>query len=117
MIKSCMIVVLCYTLSIVFDVMLPATSHLQFFKYILASFAMTLLAYSFFSKKIKKQNMIIAGIGIIFLVSYVILLLDTFYIHALTWFPGIVRYALFSAYLPISLLFFIPGICLCYLKK
>ena len=109
--------VICYIISIVLDHTVSATSCLQPFKYLLAAFSITFFTYLLLSNKIQKYRPIIGIVGIIILVIYVLILFDTYFFHAMSWFPGIIRYAMFSAYIPISVLFIIPGICLCFLKK
>ena len=93
---------------------LPATSIWIPFKYICIAYGITLIVYGIAHSYIHKRNQFVAGLGILILIIFTILLVDTYWIHALDWFPGIVRYALFSAYIPGYLLFILPGICLCY---
>lgn len=53
---------------------------------------------------------ILRYLSIIIMSAYGIVLIDTYWIHALTWFPGILRYALFSTYGVWYILFIIPGV-------
>ena len=52
------------------------------------------------------------GVGVLFMSCYTLLALDTYVFHVMQWFPGIIRYPLFSLYGISYLLFALPGIFL-----
>ncbi len=86
---------------------------ISFLKYGCMALGIVLLAYNLFSFH-KYKNKFLRFLGMIILVVYMIILIDTYVIHAISWFPGIVRYPMFSIYIPADLLFFIPGILLTF---
>lgn len=60
----------------------------------------------------RKYNAWLYGLGVLILCSYTLLAADTYLFHVITWFPGIIRYPLFSLYGIAYLIFVIPGILL-----
>lgn len=55
--------------------------------------------------------------GVLVLLCYTIVCIDTYLVHSLSWFPGIIRYPLFSTYGVWYLLFCIVGVCLSFYKQ
>lgn len=83
-------------------------------KCLLAAYGITLLTYSCCRRHIHKAWTPLYCLGVILLSVYTVLALDTYVFHTLTWFPGIIRYALFSTYGLWYIVFVIPGVLLCF---
>lgn len=87
------------------------TAILALFKYTGMAYGIVLLglaALSAWKPYCKHRIGYILAVSI--LLCYTILALDTFLFHALTWFPGLIRYALFSTYLPFYFLFLLVSL-------
>lgn len=62
---------------------------------------------------IKKRNLAwLYGVGVLVMGCYTLIAADTYVFHVMTWFPGLIRYPLFSLYGIGYLLFAVPGIFL-----
>ena len=80
-------------------------------KYLTLVFAFAYLGYACFQTRIKKETTILYWLGVIILLEYTILTMDTFLFHAIKFVPGIIRYPL-----P-YIVFMLPGFLLCFQKK
>lgn len=96
-------------LSVILELSQTTQSLLAALKYGLLAYGIVVGSSIFMHSYIKKSNLIIGGCSILLIVLYTILLLDTFLFHTLPWFPGIIRYPLFSAYIPGYVLFVLVG--------
>ena len=83
-------------------------------KYLLLSYGISIVSYTAARSIHKKENRLLYFIGVITMGVYTILTIDTFLIHAITWFPGILRYPLYSLYGIPYLFFLIPGWMISY---
>ena len=62
---------------------------------------------------VKQRGLIwLYGAGVLIMGCHTLLALDTYVFHVMSWFPGILRYPLFSLYGVSYLLFALPGIFL-----
>lgn len=100
-------------ISIFFEIINSVNPFISFLKYWCMASGIVLLSYDLCSSH-KYKNEALHFLGLLILALYFIILVDTFFIHAISWFPGIVRYPIFSAYIPAYLIFVIPGILLTF---
>lgn len=115
--KAFVLSIICFiiTLSLSWmDVMQPA---MLIIKYCTLVFAFVSLGYACCHTHIKKENTVLYWLGVLLILGYGILTLDTFMFHALHFVPGIIRYPLYSLYGLAYIVFIIPGILLCFQKK
>lgn len=102
-------------LSLILNMLDTTMPCIHMFKCLLLSYGITFLTYSMLSHHIHKHSLLLVIIGVMLLTVYTILAMDTYVFHAITWFPGILRYALFSTYGWWYLLFILSGICFCFI--
>lgn len=115
--KALVLSIICFTITFALswlDVMHPV---LLIIKYCTLVFAFSSIAYACVSTHIKKENAGIYWLGVVLLLGYGILTLDTFVFHVLHFVPGIIRYPLYSLYGLPYIVFVVPGIFLCFQKK
>lgn len=98
----------CIILSCLCFLSKSTVSFIQIIKYISMAIGCVLLTYTLLSLHKKRHTIpILLYIAVCILCIFAILVIDTYWLHALTWFPGIIRYALFSTYGGIHVVFFI----------
>lgn len=90
------------------------STFLNLLRCLLLVYGISFLSYQFFIQRINYQQPICYYIGLIILLLYTILAIDTYVFHTLTWFPGILRYPMFSLYGVAYIIFVIPGFLLCF---
>lgn len=105
-------------LSLICYVLHTTTPFIQIIKYISMAYGVAFLTYSLlFLHKKKHTFSILFYMAIAILCVFTILTIDTYWLHALSWFPGIIRYPIFSTYGWIHVIFFmLIGLCLYYGK-
>lgn len=98
---------ICIIISSLCSICNTTESIIQIIKYISLAYSVILLTYTILSLH-KKRHCIHAllYVAVCILCVFIILVLDTYWLHALTWFPGIIRYALFSTYGWMHIVFF-----------
>lgn len=84
------------------------------FKYCSMACGIAMLSYTLLKPYVKRKNHFLVIIGYLMLLCYILLTIDTFLIHAISWFPGILRYPVYSLYGWCYLIFLLPGWLLCY---
>lgn len=103
---------------ILFSIILQAMHVMQpvllVIKYCTLCIGISMTSYAFIRPHIKRSYMILALVGYVFILFFIILTLDTFLFHAITWFPGILRYPIYSLYGIPYLIFILPGWLICY---
>ena len=87
---------------------------LHLIKCLLLAFGISLLTYALCAPRIHKICPFLYVLGVILLSLYTCFALDTYVFHFLTWFPGMIRYAMFSTYGVWYILFILPGLLLCF---
>ena len=103
-----------YSSCLAIDKEVLISSFWSVIKYGCMAYGITLLTYALCSKRITYVNTTLTMMGVILLTCYTIVLVDTFFFHTLPWLSGMIRYPIFSAYVPAYVLFIIPGICLSF---
>ena len=88
---------------------------LSMLKCLLMAYGITLFTYAVLTCHLHKRVWFLYALGIMILCVYTLLALDTYLFHFLTWFPGILRYALFSTYGLWYLVFMLPGCALAFM--
>lgn len=74
----------------------------------------TILTYALVNARWTHHSILLYAFGVLILICYMILTIDTFLLHSIDWFWGIIRYPIYSLYGIAYLAFCIPGLCLCY---
>ncbi|MEG0328915.1 MAG: hypothetical protein RR537_01250 [Longicatena sp.] len=119
--KACTLLIsglLCCLISIIIAFFATTNPYLSLLKCCLLAYGIVLLTIGCLTFHHKQHTFeILYYIGLVLLCVYTILALDTYIFHAITWYPGMFRYALFSTYGIFYIVFMIPGFCLYYGKK
>lgn len=115
--KAFFISSICFIISISLSIMHVMKPVLLIIKYLTLVFAFAYLGYACFQTRIKKETAILYWLGVIILLGYTILTMDTFLFHAIKFVPGIIRYPLYSLYGLPYIVFMLPGFLLCFQKK
>ena len=105
---------ICILVALAIDKVVLISSFWSVIKYGCMAYGITLLTYALCSKRITYVNTTLTMMGVILLTCYTIVLVDTFFFHTLPWLSGMIRYPIFSAYVPAYVLFIILGICLSF---
>lgn len=85
-------------------------------KLITLAYGICMASYALLAPHWHYHNDKIAMFAIAFLALFTIVIIDTLLIHALYWFPGIIKYPLISLYGAPYLVFILPGWLLCFLN-
>lgn len=83
-------------------------------QYLLLAYGCCLASYGVLIQRIHHHCPLLYYSGVILMLVFTFLTLDTFLFHSLGWFPGILRYPLYSLYGIPYLVFCLPGWLLCY---
>ena len=107
---------LCLFISLVCSITQSIHSPFQIIKYSTFAYGIILLIYTLVSFHKKRRSYpILLYFTTSLLTIFTLLLIDTYWLHALIWFPGNIRYLIFSTYGWIHMIVFIClGICLYY---
>lgn len=110
--------IVCILLSVILSNLAGTIPFLNLMKCLLLAYGISIIGYAVTTYKLNASNIVLYALGVIILCVYTILAMDTYLFHAMSWFPGILRYAMFSMYGIWYLVFLVPG-CLiaCYQKN
>lgn len=99
-------------ISILISLFAKSNQPLNLCKCLLLAYGVCAIGYALSIRFFHHSQIVLYSIGVVFVCAYTILALDTYLFHALLWFPGILRYAMFSTYGWAYLLFLLPGVLL-----
>lgn len=91
-------------------------SIVHMIKCIALAYGITYISYTLVHHRHKRSNAVLYSIGVLVLTLYTIITVDTYVFHTLSFFPGILRYALFSSYGWCYFIFVGMGVCLSFKK-
>ena len=83
-------------------------------KYCAMACGITLLAHTLIKSYVHHSHQALVILGYLILISYILLTVDTFLFHAITWFPGMIRYPIYSLYGWCYIVFLLPGWLMCF---
>lgn len=86
-------------------------------KYVGLACGVSLLAHACLRTYVHRSNQVLALLGYAIIICYILLTIDTFVVHAISWFPGMIRYPIYSLYGYCYIVFIIPGWLTCLKQK
>lgn len=112
--KYIIIAIFCIFCSLILQTASHTNAILQVIRICTLAYGFMTLGYGLMRKHVRKSNAIAYYTGVIIMVIFTIITLDTYLFHTLLCIPGIIRYPLYSLYGFAYIFFVLPGILLAY---